>query len=146
VRFLLDNGATIGPYTLQGTSRANGTIDTMELLSSRGAQLHDSGALQNATLENRLENVKFLLDKGARIDEIPENTPTDDRDCDNGAALHRAVSMSAIDVVELLLARGASIHILDQMGRTPMMIAEKRKEEEEMKKIIKLLKQSETKL
>ncbi|MCY1019326.1 ankyrin repeat domain-containing protein [Pyxidicoccus sp. MSG2] len=57
---------------------------------------------------------KELLDAGA---------PVDARDNGGGTPLHSAASYGYAPITELLLARGAEVNTLDKLGRTPLGIA-----------------------
>lgn len=122
VRYLIDHGAQIGPGVL-ALAATGCDIATLNLLVARGCQIHDSGALQTAASNNMLANVKWLLHKGARINEIPKYNSGDERDFNNGTALHRAVAGIAVEVVRYLLEQGADTQIRDQQGRTAVQIA-----------------------
>jgi ankyrin repeat protein len=63
--------------------------------------------------------VRILLDAGADI-----NATGEDRD----TALHCAVAVEALDVVQMLIDRGASVEIADAFGDTPRDFAEEAKD------------------
>lgn len=63
--------------------------------------------------------VRILLDAGANI-----NATGEDRD----TALHRAVAVEALDVVQMLIDRGASVEMADAFGDTPRDFAEEAKD------------------
>lgn len=78
-----------------------------------------------AAEEGKLDMVRLLLDKGADINEIGIEHPTDPRfKEDMGSALHRAVEGEHEEVVEFLLDQGADANLKDVMGRTPLALAE----------------------
>jgi ankyrin repeat protein len=60
--------------------------------------------------------VKFLLDHGAEID-------ARDRES-NATALSYAASLGRVEVVELLLARGADPTLKNVRGQTPLDVAD----------------------
>ena len=70
-------------------------------------------ALIAATVGKQHEFVKFLLDKGCKLD--TKNAI--------GSALRAAVLSNSIDTVKLLLDKGSSVDIPDANGNTPIMAA-----------------------
>ena len=90
-----------------------------------------------AAEEGKLTMLKFLLDKGADIDEMGIEHPTDERyKEDVGSALHRAVEGRHKDIVRFLIEKGANVNLRDIMGRTPLMLARAKKDGE----LVELLK------
>ena len=128
VNFLLDQGARCKPAAVSMVARSNkaDNVDIMSLLLARGGALHDSGALQMAAYDGTPDMVRFLLDQGADVNEIPKNDPGDPRECRNGTALHQAVGAGRLSIIELLLDRGADASLLDQGGLDAMGIAKER--------------------
>ena len=70
--------------------------------------------LINSALYNRIEIAKWLLEKGALIDE---------KDAQGLSALHCAVMSNNLKIVEFLLKQGADINAKDNWGNTPLMRA-----------------------
>ena len=101
------------------------SVEMAELLIQHGAHVKGSGALIMAAEEGKLDVVGLLLDKGADINEIGIEHPTDPRfKEDMGSALHRAIFGNHQEVVTFLLDRGADENLKDVMGRTPLALAE----------------------
>lgn len=83
-----------------------------------------SGAIVMAAAEGKSDMVKFLLSKGADINEMGIEQPTDPRyKEDVGTALHRAVVGGHTEVVTILLEEGADIEVRDLMGKTALDLA-----------------------
>ncbi|KAK3167662.1 hypothetical protein OEA41_010789 [Lepraria neglecta] len=107
------------------------SVEMAALLVENGAHVRGSGAIVMAAEEGKLKMVKFLLEKGADIDEIGIEHPTDERyGEDMGSALHRAVNGGHRDVVKFLIERGADVGLKDVIRRTPMDLAKARNDEE----------------
>lgn len=105
------------------------SVEMAALLIEHGASVSGSGAIVMAAEEGKLEMVRLLLEKGADIDEIGIEHPTDERYKDDmGSALHRAVEGGYKEVVRFLIDKGASVDLKDMMGRTPLMLAQARKD------------------
>lgn len=142
-RFCLENGAdpnlhmvNDSMYALAATAQMS-TVAMADLLLQHGAKMEGSGAIVLAAEEGKLDMVKFLLDKGADIDEIGLNDFGDDRVTEEGgSALHKAVTKECGEVVRYLLDKGAVVNLLDIKGRTPLM----RARENESDTITELLK------
>jgi ankyrin repeat protein len=66
-----------------------------------------------------VDAVRILLDAGANIDATGE---------DHDTALHRAIAVEALDVVQMLIDRGASVEMADAHGETPRDVAEDAKD------------------
>ncbi|KAL9130677.1 MAG: hypothetical protein Q9217_001204 [Psora testacea] len=104
------------------------SVEMAVLLIEHGAQVKGSGAIVMAAEEGKLDMVKLLLNKGADIDEIGIEHPTDPRfKEDMGGALHRAVEGGHERVVKFLIENGADVNLKDVMGRTPLALAQGKK-------------------
>ncbi|KAL8684551.1 MAG: hypothetical protein Q9218_008241 [Villophora microphyllina] len=104
----------------------NASLDMVKLLVEQGkAYVESSGAIVMAAQEGKLDMVEYLLRKGADIDEIGIEHPTDPRyKEDMGSALHRAVQAGHEDVVQFLIDSGANVMLRDPIGRTPLSLAQ----------------------
>ncbi|KAG7006054.1 hypothetical protein G7Y79_00016g040390 [Physcia stellaris] len=106
------------------------SLEMVTLLVENKARVKGSGAIVMAAEEGKFEVVEYLLDRGADINEMGIEHPTDPRyKEDVGSALHRAVNAGHRDVVEYLIKQGASLNLKDEMGRTPLDLARTRKDE-----------------
>jgi hypothetical protein len=90
----------------------------MELFHSRGADINKTNrlgeqALQHAAWRGKLAAVRWLIERGARLD----------RDGPEWSALHYAVFAGHAEIVNSLMARGADINALSPNGSTPLMMA-----------------------
>lgn len=129
-RFCLDNGAdpnfhTIDDpmYLLAATAELS-TVEMADLLLQHGARMEGSGAIVIAAEKGRINMVKFLLEKGADIDEIGLMDFMIGRAADDGgSALHKAVTEKRQGVVRYLLEKGANVNLMDIKDRTPLMRA-----------------------
>ena len=69
--------------------------------------------------------IRFLLKRGADINEIGVEDETDEREtAEMGTALHKAIVGGYEGVVRLLLEEGADTDLKDIQGRTPLALAE----------------------
>jgi ankyrin repeat protein len=76
------------------------------------------------------------LEKGADIDEIGVEDPTDKRTkAKMGTGLHKAVRAGHTEIVKLLLEKGADVNLKNVQGWTPLALAK----EEDRKDITQLL-------
>ncbi|THU94521.1 ankyrin [Dendrothele bispora CBS 962.96] len=136
VDWLLDNGAvTLGyapddpvyPYSLliltEAAERASPEVISM-LVGERGkVPVKHSRALERAAYAGRVDNVVKLLELGAEIDEIAdlEKSPHfgyEEAEQGFGNALHVAAEEGHLEVVRLLLNRGADPELKDTNGRS----------------------------
>ena len=76
----------------------------------------------------RADVVRFLLDNGATVDEIPdnENIYDNEREQGVGTALHAAVEAGELETAQLLLERGARTDLKDSNGLTVIELAKLR--------------------
>lgn len=118
------------------------SVDIARLLIERGgATVKGSGAIVMAAEEGKLDMVQLLLEKGADVNEVGIEHPTDPRyHEDVGSALHRAVWGKKEEVVRFLLGvEGVDLRLKDGLGRTAMQLAEEGGDKE----IIEMLRQKE---
>lgn len=127
-QLLIEMGADIHEKDAYGFTpiwyaAGNGDLSTTELLVEKGADLHAWGAsLLGVACQNGNQDVaEFLVDRGVDVDAIvyqhPEWTP-----------LMAAVNAGHLNVVKMLVQKGASLDLPDKSGKTALMIAEGRKQ------------------
>lgn len=147
-RVLLDAGADPRTPGAASAAAARGSVELLRLLAERGTDLRagNDQPLRSAALGGHAEAVRFLLARGASVHAADEhgrhplgaavagrNLEVARILLDAGANPNQAMDtwtplMSAAmsgdsALVELLLARGANRHALDDEGRTPAEIA-----------------------
>jgi Ankyrin repeats (3 copies)/Ankyrin repeats (many copies) len=94
----------------------------VELLASRGAEvdkkdsMHHRTALSWATLNGHTAVAKWLLYQNPRI-------TINSFDYQHSTPLHIAFERHHYDIVDLLVAQGASLNLVDQWQRTPAQLA-----------------------
>ena len=111
-----------------GATAESGHLDTATLLLEHGAWLHDSGAIVLAAEAGKEDMVRFLLEKGADVNEIGVEDPTDPRETEEmGSPLHKAAANGHEGVIQILLERGAKVDLKDAQGRTALQLAEAHK-------------------
>ena len=141
--FCLEHGADPNLHMIEDSKTAlavaadQASVEMAALLLQYGALLEGCGAIVLAAEAGKTDMVKFLLERGANIDEIGLKDWGDDRGLvDMGSALHKAVTEGHTELVTLLLDHGANINLRDYCGRTPMMRA-KEKNDEQLMQILK---------
>ena len=114
-------------------AKSNAPLETIQKLFSRGANIHHGQLLHHAVLRNKpdaLEVVRWIVEKGAQIDEIKyENDPKSFREQEPfglGTPLHRAAESGKVEIVTYLLSMGADSLKLDSKGCTPCFWAEEK--------------------
>lgn len=124
IDFLIQRGAKVSSQVIRSITRTS-QRDTasLEMLMENGVDLKGSGALQLAASQNNVTVVKFLLDRGIYVDEVPEEDTWDPRECINGTPLCRALQLKHVEAAKVLLKRGADPEMRDQMGRSARDIA-----------------------
>lgn len=93
------------------------------LLLDHGATLIGSGALIYAAKKGREENVRYLLDRGANVNEmvpLEESLPGLEAAC---TALHAAIENGHTGLVDVLIKAGADTQVKDAQGRTAAAVA-----------------------
>ena len=101
------------------------------MLLEYGAHVSGTAALPGAAGRGHLEMVRFLLERGAAIDEVGVHDFGDRRKkiCE-GTALHKAAERGDVEMARVLLDRGAGIEVRDPFDRTPLVRARKKGQDE----------------
>ncbi|OJJ33509.1 hypothetical protein ASPWEDRAFT_174912 [Aspergillus wentii DTO 134E9] len=142
VRFCLKHGADpnlnrIEDYkTVLASAAEEGYIDITALLLEYGAVLNGSGALVLAAEDGKLEMVKYLLGRGADIDEVGVEHPHDPMTKEDvGSALHHAIEDRHIEVARFLIQSGASLDLKNGRGKS----AREQAEEEGLVELVEMM-------
>ena len=124
VQFLLSRGADPNANHTSGMSRAlelgafHSSTPVLDALLDAGAVLKGRSALPNAAGSGRTDVVAYLLDRGAAINEIPDNPDILENALKLGVknALCEAAWRGQPAVVKLLLERGADASVRETAG------------------------------
>ncbi len=102
-------------------SAQKGDLATTELLLERGADLNKwgVGALSQACINDHRDVAELLINRGVNVDAIVY-------DYIKWTALMAATNAGHLDVVRMLVKKGASVDMRDKDGKTALMIAEGR--------------------
>jgi RNA polymerase sigma factor (sigma-70 family) len=131
-QFLDDDASLLDSYSPEGFTALAlaahfGHIETLEFLVARGANLNavskhimNVTPLHAALFGRRVEAAKVLIEAGADV--TPRRGGTGWPRA-GWTALHYAASFGLVELVELLIARGADIDALDDEGNTPLRVA-----------------------
>src|SRR5439155_6619922 len=109
---------------------ARGDGDGAKTIAAREPTLVDELVLDGGTLlaefagTNNPAGVALLIDLGVPVDALYQGDPYMGI-AKRSTALHVAAWRAWPDVVDLLLARGASVNVSDEKGRTPLVLAVK---------------------
>ncbi|NKB67495.1 MAG: hypothetical protein GKR89_10570 [Candidatus Latescibacteria bacterium] len=116
---LVGHGA---PWTIEAASSLGRVEQVGALLDARPALLHNALSLLVAAEANQVAVIDLLLDRGADIDGLHSYTADRQYACDGFTALHVAVCCKSVDALEVLLSRGANVHMRDlhEYKRTPL--------------------------
>lgn len=126
VRFCLVNGADPNRNLLWDTysplaiAAQYASVKLAALLLKYNARIEGSGALALASRYGKMEMVKFLLMKGALIDEDCVTSVVDTPKQDAGGTALHLVKRGRVDILKYLLGNGARTTLMDHMGRTPL--------------------------
>lgn len=124
VKILLDRGANCDSEKVMCLGAQTGSKEIVRLMHERGVDLNDTmigadddPALFRACQRSTKEVVEVLLNFGAVID---------GKNNFNKTCLHAALDTGTIDVVQLLVDRGANIYLTDTNGGTSLHYAASR--------------------
>jgi ankyrin repeat protein len=142
VKLLLDKGADVNIKTKEGETAlmkasSGGYAEVVKLLLDKGANVNiktDEGitALMKASSGGYAEVVKLLLDKRANVNIKTDEGITALMEASSGGyskkeifgkAQTAASERGCIEVVKLLLAKGADINVKNSKGETALVIA-----------------------
>ncbi|KAG6895683.1 hypothetical protein C0992_013293 [Termitomyces sp. T32_za158] len=133
VKWAIEHGADpnenhVGWYLTNLESAViNESLETVEILIDMGgAWINNTNALKFAARYGRADMVELLLEKGAKIDEIPRRYDEDvsmHRDTGMGTALHQAAVAGQLEVVQFLLKKGADPRLKNAVGKTALELA-----------------------
>ena len=94
------------------------------MLLEHGAHVSGTAALPGAAGRGHLEMVRFLLERGAAVDEVGVHDFGDRRKkIHEGTALHKAAERGNVEMARVLLDQGAGIEVRDPFDRTPLVRA-----------------------
>ena len=140
VQWFLSHGANVNLRQTAYTSDTPLTyavrfasVDIVKLLVTHGSKVtrgYPLHAVAESSLPGRLEVLRFLLDHGARMDELQlagnrRRFKLLSR-IGLGTPLHAAVKEKKITVASILLDCGADRDIVDTKGQTPLDLAKER--------------------
>ena len=97
-----------------------GQIDIAMILLEHGASIEDTTALESrrplmiAALAGNVFMVQFLLREGAQIAAVDRN---------GAQAIHLASTADSLDILQILIDRGAAVNSSDLSNRTPLHYA-----------------------
>ena len=136
-KFLLDQGADPnngycnGDYEslVWAIAGSNASLDMVNLLLARGTVVKGTGAMIAAAEHGNLGAVTLLLMHGERtgdldLEEVEEYGSYDHRKTDDqGTALYKAAVEGHLEIVEILLGKGADPSFRDAKGRSVSDVA-----------------------
>jgi ankyrin repeat protein len=107
------------------------SLEIIKLLLKHGAQIEQSGAIQQAAQIGRLDIMEFLVKHGADVNEqLKENDPMQSskrrtrlRKLRNEAPLHFSVFSYQPEATRWLIDHGADADVVDSQGWSPRGIA-----------------------
>ena len=118
------------------------SLEMVELLVAYGAKVVGSGAIVMAAEAGKLDVVLFLLEKGADVNEMGVEHPTNKVNSweDMGTPVQRAVAggFAGEEMVRALVDRGADLGLPDRMGRHVMELARIRGDEKMVEILLEL--------
>ena len=126
VRFCLKNGADPNrnliwdAYSPLAIAAQYASVKVAALMLKYNARFKGSGALALASREGKMDMVKFLLRKGARINEECVISENDTGGQDYGRTALHLVKRGRVDILKYLLEKGADTTRMDHRGRTPL--------------------------
>ena len=110
---LSDCDATFGPIV---TAAENGSIRVVKKYFNESTQMDKANALVLAAERGNLEIVKFLIERGVKIES---------KDVDGATALYGAALNGRTSVVQYLVEKGADVNAADNEGYVPLAMAAK---------------------
>ena len=112
-----------GSVTVLAAAAGNSDEQMVGLLLDHGATMRGSGALIYAAKRGNQNNVRYLLSRGADVNEVVPLSELAEERAEGGSALHWAVENGHVAVVDVLLEGGADTELKDAKGRTAKDIA-----------------------
>lgn len=134
--FLLDEGADPNNGQFSGDYEAlvwavvgdHASLDMVKLLLARGTVVKGTGALIAAAEHGNVGAVNVLLEcRDVALEEVEEYGGYDGRKLDDqGTALYKAAAGGHLEIVDILLRKGADAGFKDRKGRSVADVAEER--------------------
>lgn len=103
-----------------------GLVALVRWLVDRGVRIRGSGALRKLAGYGDVEAVTILLDAGANVEDLEEDGEEDEQ---VEAAIMAAVRAGHVEMVRLLVSRGADAGRSNSKGETPVSLAEAGRQE-----------------
>jgi len=137
VRYLIESGANVNLYSDTGICQTplmaaciDGHDDVVQVLLNLGADIDlcpDSAEkpIILAAQNYKFKTVKLLIEKGADPNEVNVYDGYIGR-----SLLHYAAEKGDLDMINFLLEKNADINLQDEMGYTPLMIADEHDKKE----------------
>ncbi|KAL4874973.1 ankyrin repeat-containing domain protein [Aspergillus karnatakaensis] len=125
VEFCLEHGADPNRNLFQeylsalACATETGNMKMVDSMIQHGAKVTGSNAIVQAAINENLDLLRYLLSKGADIDEIGIKGQPGDEDWEEmGSPLHHAAKEGYTEMALFLIGAGANIHLKDPLGRT----------------------------
>jgi ankyrin repeat protein len=131
IKLLIEKGANVNSKNNYGdtpfmTAARNGDIETIKILMSKGVSINVKDGKGNTILieaisRNNEEMVKFLLENGANV-----NVRDMWMSKRKSAIMLAVENYMPIEIIEMMIAKGAELNIKDDDGNTVLLIAVQR--------------------
>lgn len=101
-------------------------VEKVRWLTERGARIRGAGALRRVACYGVTDAAEVLLDAGADVEDLGDDAPEEETTEAVESALMEAVKAGQLEMVKLLVARGANTELQNAAGESPKTLAESR--------------------